>query len=85
MIELAKPKNVAYAIDWTEYECGFGCRPDGRSFHASRTEATQYVTDYWAKMPNEVPHEYSRPGDVFEVELTDASFAELQIKRNMWG
>lgn len=47
--------------EWEESERGWGVRPDGASLHATREDVSAYVTDYWARMPDETPDEYSRP------------------------
>ena len=38
-----------WMFTWTEYERGWGQRPDGCSIHATREDALQFVKDYWAK------------------------------------
>jgi hypothetical protein len=47
--------------DWLESERGWGCRPDGYSLHRNSDDLAQFVREYWARMPNSVPDEYSRP------------------------
>jgi len=51
---------VAYLITWTESEEGWGVRPDGASLHLTQDDANEYLNEYWAHMPVEVPTEYSR-------------------------
>lgn len=46
---------------WEESERGWGVRPDGYSIHPDIAARNQYVKEYWATMPNEIPDEYSRP------------------------
>lgn len=46
---------------WEESERGWGVRPDGYSLHASEEDLKQYTKEYWARMPDEAPDEYSRP------------------------
>jgi hypothetical protein len=63
---------AVYAVDWTEYERGFGQRPDGKSLHRSKEEAQACVDDY-DKEHNSlkvVPDCYTRGGEpyLFEVE-----------------
>lgn len=48
---------------WTESESGWGCRPDGCSLHLNLADLDAYVKEYWAKMPKEVPYEYSTPDE----------------------
>lgn len=61
-VTIKKPTILAlYAIEWEESERGWGTRPDGFSFHRSPEEATQYLNEFYARQPKEVPDEYSRP------------------------
>ncbi|MBP9757487.1 MAG: hypothetical protein KBD06_02715 [Candidatus Pacebacteria bacterium] len=47
--------------DWLESERGWGCRPDGYSLHRTSGDVQEFVRDYWARMPDAIPDEYSRP------------------------
>lgn len=47
--------------EWDESERGWGTRPDGASLHLTQEDASTYVKDYWATMPDMVPDEYERP------------------------
>ena len=57
-------------VRWEESEQGWGCRPDGYSLHRNSKDADEFIKDYWDRMPNDVPSEYSRPlgRDIVEVE-----------------
>ena len=46
---------------WEETERGWGTRPDGFSLHLSLDGLSKYIAAYWAKQPDAVPDEYSRP------------------------
>ncbi len=48
---------------WTESETGWGQRPDGASIHLNKEDYKKFVQEYWDGMPDETPHEYSRPND----------------------
>ncbi len=48
-------------LSWEESERGWGQRPDGCSLHLSAADCDSYVKNYWARMPDDVPHEYMRP------------------------
>lgn len=78
---------AAYAINWTEYERGWGTRPDGHTLHATKEIAQKYRSDFLSKRPggNYVPDEYSQPGDPFLTEVDEATHAELQEKGSKWG
>jgi hypothetical protein len=75
-------------ITWTESERGWGQRPDGASLHLNREDAAQYVKEYWAKMPKEVPDEYSRPdGDGVYADVAPAILKKIKASKNgimMW-
>jgi len=61
-----------YKIEWTEYERGWGQRPDGETFHLSLEEAEKFASDYEKKYNNEdvVPECYSKPGKPKLVEVS---------------
>jgi hypothetical protein len=57
---------------WLERERGWGQRPDGYSLHLSETDRKTYCKDYWDKMPDEVPDEYSKEdGSPFLLDLDE--------------
>lgn len=69
--------NALYAVRWTEYERGWGNRPDGYSFHRNADEANQYIEAYWAREKarnpsGRTPDEYSAPGDPFLMEVSES-------------
>lgn len=70
-----------YKIEWTEYERGWGQRPDGETFHLSLDEANQYIKDYWKRMPDAVPDIYSRPGTPKLTEVDKNFYEEFIAKR----
>lgn len=55
-----KLEEVVYVI-WEESERGWGVRPDGCSLHLTEQDFQAFEKEYWKRMPNEVPDEYSRP------------------------
>jgi len=56
---------------WDESERGWGVRPDGHSLHLTEADCESYIEDYWAKMPDSAPDEYSRPNGVSTIALVD--------------
>ncbi len=54
-------KKVVFGLCWEESERGWGPRPDGCSLHLTQEDRTEFVREYWASMPKQVPNEYSRP------------------------
>lgn len=73
-------------IDWTEYERGFGTRPDGTTLHLSRARAEAYCADYWKKTKERqgpvAPHEYSAPGDLQLIEVSGDLYDKVQSAEN---
>ena len=53
-----------FEIEWTEYERGWGQRPDGYTYHPTEQIAQKYIDDYWAHMPKEVPDYFSWSSDI---------------------
>lgn len=51
---------AVYAIEWEESERGWGCRPDGYSFHSSAEKAKAYLAEHYSAHTGPVPDEYSR-------------------------
>ena len=68
-----------YEIQWTEYERGYGQRPDGESYYSSKELALKAIDDYWAKMPKEVPDCYSSPSDPKLVEVTEELYNSIIV------
>lgn len=62
---------TAVFVSWTEYERGWGCRPDGCSVHVSMEEWKHYYEEYKKRLPKDVPDEYSAPGKPQLITITD--------------
>lgn len=70
----------AYAQRWTEYERGWGSRPDGFTLYLTKeSHAAHIERDKQARLDAEgVPDEYSVPeGTVHEVHISDALVQKL--------
>jgi len=77
----------AIRITWTEFERGWGTRPDGASLHQTREHAVAFIERVWDQPVREnldkgiVPDEYSRPDqtpqDAPEVEVSDEVLAKI--------
>ena len=76
--------HVAYLVTWTEYERGWGCRPDGASLHLTQKNAKEYISAYWKTMPKEAPYEYSREDSATGrlVAITPKLYNQLKKARN---
>lgn len=82
----AGQKYTVYVKTYTEYERGWGCRPDGASFHLTAEAARDYADDYNRKFNNEkqVPYEYTKPDDgVYTAEVGDVMYEQIQ-KKGHW-
>lgn len=63
---------IIYRQDWIWRERGWGSEDDGYSLHIYQSDVTQYIKEYWDKMPDAVPDEYSCPsGPNYPVDSTD--------------
>jgi hypothetical protein len=68
---------VAYLVSWTEFERGWGQRPDGYSLHATMNAWKKYLATFQATLSAAVPDEYSAPGEPVAVEVSDKLYAQL--------
>lgn len=69
--------NALYCISWTEYERGWGSRPDGITLHRTKEDAEEFAYTYLHKnnKSNYVPDIYSIPnGDAKLIEVSEALF-----------
>jgi len=80
---MAKISAVA-EVEWTEYERGWGQRPDGFSYHRSIAEANEYIDAYWVKQPKETPECYSSPGRPQLVQVNDVFELLVEGKGIIW-
>jgi len=53
--------NKVYRIPWTEYERGWGQRPDGATLHLTLTHAKRFITNHRDQMSEQVPNTYIKP------------------------
>ena len=66
---------------WTESEQGWGQHPDGCSVHLSKEDNAEYIREYWAKMPDSAPQEYSRPdGNGKYLDIPDDHSLAVSLK-----
>lgn len=69
--------SIAYLVTWTEFERGWGQRPDGYSMHPTKEAWDAFFKAYKAKMPANAPDEYSNPSDPVAVEIDDVLAEKL--------
>ena len=78
--------NAVYKQEWLESERGWGQRPDGCSLHLSMQDCTQYIKDYWERMPDDPPDEYSKPsGHPILVEVSESVYKEVHAAQKQHG
>lgn len=71
-------EHIVVCQKWEERELGWGSRPDGLSLHVSHEALKRYIAQYWEGMPDEVPHEYSKPcGTPYEVGVSQEVAEQL--------
>lgn len=58
-------------IEWTEYERGWGQRPDVFSYHSTLDDAEKYAKEFIDGLPGTAPDCYSSPGTPRIVEVED--------------
>jgi hypothetical protein len=75
-----------YAVSWTEFERGWGCRPDGFSLHRTALEGAKFVADVQSQQPTDhVPHEYSAPdGEPFLMEVSQSLYDLVTEFGDVW-
>lgn len=83
--KIPSPEFTVWGISWTEYESGWGCRPDGWSLHRSQDALKQYLIDYRKSLSKEVPHEYSAPDseDGKLIVVSEELYKSIHKKTNM--
>ena len=75
-----------WCVNWTEYERGWGSRPDGHTLHLTKESAEKYIENHWEKMPKSyVPDLYSKNSKPFEITATEEELKLLSEKDNVWG
>lgn len=76
---------IAYAQEWTEYERGWGARPDGYSLHPTREAAVEFARAYTADRTGPAPDEYSAPeGQPFAVQVAEGVELDFGDKDCLW-
>lgn len=82
-------KHLVLCQNWTEFERGWGNRPDGFTYHLTQKHRDDYVKQYNEKYNAEsyVPDEYSTAtGNPYLVIVDDNLFKLIKDHDgNMWG
>lgn len=72
-----------WGIEWTEYERGWGCRPDGFSFHTCKEAGDEYVERTYDNYPKEVPDVYSRADEPKLYEVSQSIYDRVHSKGDL--
>ncbi len=79
----ASGKHEVIVQKWEESERGWGSRPDGYSLHLTDADRQAFIEAYWARMPDSVPDEYSRPdGRPYKATVDEKTFTEVKESLN---
>ena len=71
---------------WTEYERGWGSRPDGCSLHLGEENHKKFCAAYWQNMPSNAPDEYStEDGDPFLAVVNIELYDRLVLSKEEQG
>lgn len=86
----AKTGVILYKVvvqKWEESERGWGTRPDGFTMHLTDNDRQTFIDEYWSKMPDKIPDEYSRPnGTPYEAHVEGATYDAIKKSKNgIWG
>jgi hypothetical protein len=73
-----------YKIEWTEYEPGWGCRPDGCSYHETKEAADEFIKEHLGKITHSKSADYSRPGTPNLVEVDDSMYHLIKMNNVWW-
>lgn len=72
---------AVYKITWTEFESGWGQRPDGVSLHKDSDTAKAFKTRYEETGDRSC---YSRGGSIKLIEVDESTFDEVQTNGSVW-
>lgn len=75
-----------YAVSYTEYERGWGQRPDGTSYHRNEEEAKAFVKGIHRDRSGAAPDEYTNAdGPPQLVEVSEELYEHVQKNGNYWS
>ncbi len=80
--------HAAYRIDFTEFESGWGQRPDGSKLYASKADAEagsdEFVKQQREYLKGNPGGDYSVPGTPYMVEITKEEADRLAAEGSYW-
>ncbi len=84
-----KTKFLVLCQPWTEYERGFGCRPDGYTLYLSKDHRDKHIKNYNKKNNNLdfAPDEYTKAdGNAYFIIVDKKCYDDLvESKDVIWG
>lgn len=66
-----------YCIKWTEYERGWGQRPDGETYYASKEDADEAYEKAFEGRNGPTPSCYVNPSKPFLVEVDEELYNKI--------
>ncbi len=76
-------EQIVFKQDWLESEKGWGQRPDGCSLHFTEEDGKEFIKEYWDRMPEETPDEYSHPyGELIPIKVSNETYQEILKSKN---
>jgi len=68
---------------WEESERHWGTRSDGYSLHLNDSDRKNFIEEYWKRMPNSTPSEYSRPdGTAYIASVDGETYKKVKASKN---
>ena len=70
-----------YKVHWTEYERGFGQRPDGTSFHKNLKDANKFIEE----MSGGTRDNYYKASEPILHEVDVLTYDQIQNVKYFWA
>jgi hypothetical protein len=72
-----------YEIKWTEYERGWGQRPDGETYYPTLEAANKAIKDHYDSQPDgPAPDCYTKPGTPKLVEVSGELYKLIHKRKS---
>ena len=80
---MGNKRNEVIVQKWEESERGWNTRPNGFSLHLTDSDREAYIQEYWDRMPDWSPEEYSRPnGTSYNAYVDIGTFRRIKESKN---
>lgn len=85
--KVSKPKDKPVVKqEWTEYERGWGCRPDGFTLHLNKIKMEEFNKDYMGDRDGPTPDVYISPGVAEIVDVDEDVYEKIKESEfGIWG